>query len=427
MAELKDRSARNIEPGKTLRDGSVKGLMLIGGARKGEGKWNLRYQLNGRRRDMGFGPFPAVGVAAARLAGMQARALIAQGIDPIDERSANKKASQPVPTFRELAQEVITEAQARTANTKVAYQIERHLGPAYCKLLLDRPINEITTVDVVAVLRPVWRTKPEVARKLYPAIRRVFEAGRIQLRDKHDITIANPATWDDLRAMGFEAPQQLSRGRHPSLPYQQMSEFMTALRKRDAVAAQMLEFIILTNIRTGAARASTFDQFDLEAGVWTVPLVSLKDKKTRKEVFRVPLSPRAVEIVRNMEAFRLCKFVFPSPTGKMFTDMATGNLLKRMNSGEVKWIDPTDGRPIVGHGFRATFKTWCEETAHFPHSIVEEAMGHVVGSSVERAYRRTDLLEQRRALMIAWQNYCEPKAGNVVDSKKIGGLTNLEE
>lgn len=422
MAALKDRAARNIEPGETLKDGEVKGLTLIGGSRKGEGKWNLRFQLNGKRRDMGLGSFPDVGVAAARLAGMAARAEIAQGIDPIGSREAARKAARPVPTFAEVAREVIAEAQARTANEKVKYQIERHLGPAYCKPLIDRPVNEITTVDVAAVLRPVWRTKPEVARKLYPAIRRVFEAARIRLRDEHGITFANPALWADLKAMGFEAPQQLTRGRHPSLPYQQMPEFMAALREREAVAARMLEILILTNVRSGAARAATFDQFDLEAGVWSIPVANLKDKKTRKEPFRVPLSPRALEILKEMQAARVSQFVFPSPTGKAFSDMATVILLKRMNSGEVKWTDPTDGRAIVAHGFRATFRTWAEEAVAFPHHTIEEAMGHVVGGAVERAYRRTDVLEQRRKLMAAWANHCEPSAGgNVLKFTKSGG------
>lgn len=418
MGKLTDRAVKTLGPGK---HGDGDGLTLVV-SEAGAKKWVLRYQLNGKRRDMGLGPYPEIGLSAARLAAASARALAAQGSDPLTAREAARKAARPVPTFAEVAKEVIAEAQARTANEKVRYQIDRHLGPAYCGPLLDRPVNEITTVEVAALLRPVWRKKPEVARKLYPAIRRVFEAARIRLRDEHGITFANPALWADLKAMGFEAPKELSRGRHPSLPYQQMPEFMAALREREAVAARMLEFIILTNVRSGAARAATFDQFDLDTGVWSVPVANLKDKKTRKEPFRVPLSPRVIEIVREMQAARVSKWVFPSPTGKVFSDMATVILLKRMNSGETKWIDPTDGRPIVAHGFRATFKTWCEETAHFPHSIVEEAMGHVVGSSVERAYKRTDLLEQRRALMAAWASHCEPSSGgNVVAFKKSGG------
>lgn len=419
MGKLTDRTARNVGPG---RHGDGDGLALVV-SETGARKWVLRYQLNGKRRDMGLGGFPTVDLKSARLAAASARALAAQGIDPLTAREAARKGARPVPTFADIAKEVIAEAQARTANEKVRYQWERHLGPAYCGPLLARPVNEITTVDIAGVLRPVWRSKPEVARKLFPAIRRVFEAARIRLRDEHGIAFANPALWADLKAMGFERPQELTRGRHPSLPYPQMPDFIGALRERDAIAARLLEFIILTNVRSGAARAAEWREFDLEAGVWSVPVANLKDKKHRKESFRVPLSPRAIQIVRELEAARVSKYVFPSPTGKMFSDMAMLILLQRMNSGEAKWLDPTSGKPIVPHGFRASFRTWAEETAHSPNTVIEEAMGHVVGTAVERAYRRTDVLEQRRALMAAWQNHCEPtRGGNIIAFNKTGGV-----
>lgn len=420
MATLTDRAARNIEAGATLTEGTIKGLTLIGGSQKGQGKWNLRYQLNGKRRDMGLGSFPDVGVAAARLAGASARALLAQGVDPIDTRAASRKDAEPVPTFREIAADVISDAQSKTTNKKVRYQWGRYLSEAYCGPLMDRPVDQITTTDIVPVLRSVWLDKPAIAAKLYPAIRRVFEAARIRLRDKHGIVIANPAAWPDLKAMGFETPKKLSRGHYPSLPYPKVPQFMAALREREAVTARVLEFAILANVRSGTARAAEWKEFDLDAGLWVIPAAKLKDKKHRKEPLRIPLSPRAIEIAREMEASRASKFVFPTDKGEPFSDMSLLGLLRRMNK-DMQWHDP-DGRPIVPHGFRASFKTWCEETAHFPHSIVEEAMGHVFGSGVERAYKRTDLLEQRRKLMNAWAAHCEPtSADNVLKFKKSGG------
>ena len=135
---------------------------------------------------------------------------------------------EAIPTFQEIAQEVIAEAQRKSTNAKVRYQWERHLGSDYCGPLLTRPVHEITTLDVAAILKPVWNAKPEVARKLYPAIRRVFEYARIRLRDDHGVPMPdNPARWDDLKAMGFEAPAKLSRGSHPSLPHERMRLFMT--------------------------------------------------------------------------------------------------------------------------------------------------------------------------------------------------------
>ena len=399
MGRLTDRAARSMGPG---RHGDGDGLALVVSP-SGSRKCVLRYQLRGKRRDMGLGSYPAVGLSAARLASASARGLIAHGADPLAARENARKAARPVPTFAEIAAIVVGEAQAKTANAKVAYQWERHLGPAYCGALIDRPVNEITTLDVAAVLKPVWRKKPEVARKLYPAIRRVFEYARIRLRDDHGIVFDNPARWDDLKAMGFEAPAQLSRGRHPSLPYEQMAAFTAALRQRDAIASRLLEFLILTNVRTGTALNAEWREFDLDARVWTIPPSKLKDKKHRKEAFRIPLAPRTVEILKELEAVRGLALRFPERDRQASKQHGDAGLLKRMNSGETKWIDPaSDGKAIVPHGLRATFRTWCEEVARFPHAVVEEAMGHVVGTSVERAYRRTDVLEQRRLLMEQW-------------------------
>ena len=110
-----------------------------------------------------------------------------------------------------------------------------------------------------------------------------------------------------------------------------------------------------------------------------------------------------------MERARISRYVFPGQAeGKPLSNMALLTLLKRMNSVDKKWIDPTGDRPITAHGFRATFRTWAEEVATFPHAVIEQAMGHQVGTQVERAYRRTDILEKRRALMDAWAAHCEP-------------------
>ena len=380
-----------------------------GGARKA---WLLRFQVNKQRRVIGLGSYPAVSLADARAKAAEAHALIDKDIDPFEARKAAERSGRPVPTFAEIAALVIDDAQARSTNAKVRYQWARHLGPAYCGALVAKPVNEITTLDIAKVLTPVWRTKPEVARKLYPAIRRVFDRARVILRDQHGIELSrNPADWSDLKAMGFERPRLLSRGRQPSLPYAQIPEFMADLRSRAGTAARALEFLILTGVRTDAVLKAKWDQLDLERGVWTIPLSSLKDRAHRSEGFRVPLSVRAVEIVREMAAASTSEFVFPGQrAGKPLSNMAMLILLRRMNAGsEPGWIDPASGKPITAHGFRATFKTWAEELATFPHAVVEMALGHTVGNAVERAYRRTDLLDQRRGLMEAWARHCEPR------------------
>jgi integrase len=417
MGRLTDRAIKTVGEG---RYGDGEGLQLIVSA-SGRRKWVLRYQLKGVRRDMGLGAYPSIGLSDARLAAADAHKLIARGIDPLDDRKALTKARRPIPTFRDIAKNVIADAQSKSSNAKVRYQWERHLGAAYSGPLLDRPVHEITTVDVAAVLRPVWRTKPEVARKLYPAIRRVFEHARVLLRDAHGIVMPdNPARWADLKAMGFESPIKLTKGSHPSLPYNQMPVFIADLRTRDAVAARALEFLILTNARTDAVLKAAWDELDLDAAVWTVPLANLKDRKHRKEAFRVPLPSRAVEIMHEMKQARVSLFVFPGQAkDRPFSNMAFLTLLKRMNGTAKRWVDPASGKPITAHGFRATFRTWAEEVPTFPHAVIEQAMGHQVGNQVERAYRRTDVLEKRRELMAAWARHCEPtKGANVISIER---------
>jgi integrase len=414
MGTLTDRAVKAAGVG---RHGDGDGLYLeVRAASRGGNQvrksWLYRFQMNGTRRAQGLGSYPEVSLADARQKATEARTSVAKGIDPIEARKAAEQGQKLIPTFGDIAVMVITDAQTKSTNAKVRYQWARHLGAAYSGPLLARPVNEITTVEVAAVLRPIWRTKPEVARKVYPAIRKVFDRARAILRDEHGVELnRNPADWSDLKAMGFEPPARLTRGRQPSLPYAQMPNFMVELRSRDAIAACALEFLILTEVRTDAVLKARWEQFDLDQTIWTVPLSNLKDRAHRSEGFRVPLSPRAVEIIRKMEAGRTGEFVFPGQkAGKPLSNMALLTLLKRLNSTRAdKWLDPTTGKPITAHGFRATFKTWAEEAAIFPHVVVETALGHTVGNAVERAYRRTDLLEQRRGLAEAWARHCEPR------------------
>jgi integrase len=401
--KLNDRMIKAVGEGR-YDDGD--GLRLVVAKSKSK-SWVLRFQKDGVRRDMGLGAYPGLGLAEARKKAAHLRERAAQGVDIIAEKNAPKRS---LPTFGEVATLVIADMQSRSSNEKVRYQAARHLGPAYCNAILDRPVSEISTTDVAAMLRPVWREKPEVARKLYPAVRRVFDRARVILKADFGIVVENPALWADLKAQGFDPPKALSRGSHPSLAYARAPEFFASLRTRSAMAAKVLEVVILTNVRTDAALKAEWREFDLEAGLWTVPLARLKDRKHRKVPFRVPLSPRAIELLRELERGKIGEHAFPGARGKPLSNMAMLTLLRRMNATDGGiWKDDQTGRPIVVHGFRATFRTWAEENAKFPHAIVEDAMGHAVGNVAERAYRRTDMLEARRGLMTAWAQWCEPR------------------
>jgi integrase len=349
-----------------------------------------------------------MGLKQAREAADEVRRQIRTGLDPILARRTARDTRAAIPTFEAIAREVIKEAQAKSTNDKVRYQWELLLGPTYCGSILKKPINEITTLDVEKVLRPVWRTKPETGRKLLIRLRRVFDYARVHLRDKHGIIVpANPAAWEDLRDRGFERITKLSRGRQAALDYEQVPDFLRVVRTRQGIAARALEMTLLTGLRTGEVIGAKWAEIDLDRQIWVIPPERLKDRRTRAEPHRIPLSRQVVEILAELP--RLGEHVFASPKpGKGLSNMAMLSALKDLNrkpSGQPIWVDPKSGRPITPHGLRATFRTWGDDAGH-PRELLEEALGHQIGTAVERAYRRTDSFERRRAVMQAWADFC---------------------
>ena len=97
--------------------------------------------------------------------------------------------------------------------------------------------------------------------------------------------------------------------------------------------------------------------------------------------------------------------------------------MNRDTSGKPRWVDPKSGRPITPHGLRATFRTWGED-AGFSRDLLEEALGHQIGSAVERAYRRTDSFDRRRAIMEAWADFCCGKLAAHQDRRSASTLKN---
>jgi len=402
---VKRLSARSVEtitkPGHHA-DGD--GLYLVVD-RSGARRWAFIFHARGKRREMGLG---RMGLKEARNTVEELRRQIRAGLDPIEARRAAGDNRAAVPTFESISREVIAEAQLKSTNEKVRYQWELLLGPRYCAPILHKPVNAITTLDIETVLRPVWRKKPETGRKLLMRLRRVFDYARVHLRDAHGIIIQhNPAAWQDLRDRGFERSTKLSRGRQAALDYERATEFLERVRARQGVAARALELTLLTALRTGEVIGATWDEIDLARQIWVIPLHRLKDRRTRSEPHRVPLSTHVVSLLRAMP--QAGAHVFPGlKPSKPISNMAMLSALKDMNrdsEGKAIWVDLKSGRPITPHGLRATFRTWGEDAA-FPRELLEEALGHQVGNAVERAYRRTDSFDRRRAVMQAWADFC---------------------
>ena len=249
-------------------------------------------------------------------------------------------------------------------------------------------MQSIATEDVLRVLEPIWRTKPETAVRVRGRIENVLDWCRARkLRDG-----ANPALWRG--HLKHLLPARKKKGtvrHHPAMPWQELPAFMAALRTNSAMSARALEFTILTAARTSEAILATPSEFDLNEGVWHVPATRMKASVDH----RVPLSERARNIIAGLPQIEGTAYVFPSARrGRPLSNMAMLELLRGLRPG------------LTVHGFRSTFRDWAAEQTDFPSEVVEMALAHTIESEVERAYRRGDLFQKRRNLMDAWTAYC---------------------
>ncbi len=356
-------------------------------------RWLLYFTWNGKRREMGLGSARDVPLARARELADAARKLVREGVDPIkarDEKPAD------IPTFGKAADDYIEAMKPQFRNAKHIAQWTMTLTE-YAKPIRDKLVSEVTTEDVLSVLKPIWSTKPETASRVRGRIERVLNAAKAQGHRNGE----NPAAWRGHLANLLPKRHKLTRGHHAAMPYQDVPAFIARLRERDGVAALALEFVIICASRSGEVRGATWREFDLDAKVWTVPAGRMKAGREH----RVPLSARAVTILKEMAKLGddPAGYVFPgSRRGKPLSVMALDMVLRRM------------GSDVTVHGFRSSFRDWCGEVSTFPREIAEAALAHVVGDQTERAYRRGDALEKRRALMIAWAGYIEPKGADKV-------------
>ncbi len=354
-------------------------------------RWVFLYRWHGKPTEIGFGSARDVTLARARELAGQARAKLAEKINPKDSRKPTEGA-----TFGECADRVIEAMRPSWRNGKHAAQWEMTLRD-YAAPLRRLPANKITTDDVLSVLKPLWNDKPETASRLRGRIERVLDAAKAQgLRSGE-----NPARWRGHLDQLLPKRQRLTRGHHAAMSYAEVPAFIANLQSRHATAARALEFAILTAARSGEVLGARWDEFDLERAVWTLPAERMKAGREH----RVPLPRRVLKIVKALHEKRDGEFVFSGQkSGKPLSVMALEMVLRRMK---------VDG--VTVHGFRSAFRDWAAERTNFTNEVCEAALAHVIENKVEAAYRRGDLFDKRRKLMEAWALYCAlPKAGKVV-------------
>jgi integrase len=264
--------------------------------------------------------------------------------------------------------------------------------------LRSRPIDEIDTAAVLAVLTPLWQTRPETALRLRGRIEAVLDAAKAQGHRSGE----NPAAWRGHLSHLLPKRGKLTRGHHAAMAYQDVPAFIAQLRECNAIAAMALEFCILTATRSGEVYGARWSEIDVEAKVWILPAARMKAARAH----RVPLSERALVILGKLGDAKTSDYVFPSPRGrKPLSHVSMAKVMHRLQ---------IDGATV--HGFRSAFRDWAGNETHFPREVAEAALAHVIGDKAEQAYRRGDALEKRRTLMEAWAGFCEPKAGSNVIS-----------
>lgn len=433
-----------VEKGKPGRHADGAGLYLhVTGP--GQAKWSLRYMLDGRAREMGLGAVQrgsgktAVGVslADARVAAKAARVKIDAGIDPLAEREAQEAARRaaeaqaaaaalavgPGRTFKAAFEGWLEDhgPAMRTERQRVQARglMARHVLPG----IGDKPVAAITPAAMADLLRPIWRTKPETALRARIRCEAVFAWAKAKGWREG----ANPAAWNDnlKPLLGRQRPAHEQRSHHKALHWRDVPAFMRRLEAETSTSSLALRWLILTAARTGEVLGATWMEIDFDARggpVWIVPA----DRMKMGVEHRVPLSPAALVV---LEAARALdregedtpgrRFLFPGGAGSRggrvaggregaapggLSQMALLGLLRRMDAAGT----------CTAHGFRAAFRTWAAECTATPYAVAEKALAHRVGDETVQAYDRGDLLEKRRALMVAWADYCGRAPAEVV-------------
>jgi integrase len=417
---LSSRKVQTAGPGRHCDGGGL--YLQVTTTKDGEGvsrSWIFRYRINGKLRDMGLGCLSTVGLSEARERSRALRLKRLDGIDPIDERRDERARAQSerlrLMTFEQVKLQFFKPDEGTTTRHIVQRQaqIDKYATPILGKML----IRDIDVPHISKVLDPIWYEIPELANRLRRRIENILDFAKVKGYRTGD----NPARWEGHLDHVYESRSDAQRAKrqrtgreehHAALPYIDIPIFMKELREKSGSSARALEFCILTAMRTSEVRKAAWQEIDFDEKVWTAPAKHMKMKKEH----RVPLSDRAMVILREMYAIRQNDLIFPGDAEDgLLSDMT---ILTRLR---------TIRKEATTHGFRSSFKDWAAETTDFPNYVSEMALAHKVADGTEEAYRRGDLFKKRKLLMAAWDRYCTSPApeGNVVSIVKKKSLKNV--
>lgn len=407
--------AGNLEPGR-YHDGGGLGLYLRVEPNLSR-FWVQRVTIRGKRCELGLGSPPAVKLADARALATDNKRLARAGGDPL---AAKRKAAAGL-TFSKAVDEYLSAKLAEFRNDKHRKQWRATLDTYAAPIIGDMRLDAIELPDVLRVLQPIWASKTETASRLRGRIEAVLSWATVAGHRSGD----NPARWKGNLSEMLGKPGKLVKvGNQPALALGDVPGWWNDLEQREGMAARALQFLTMCASRSGEVRGMTWNELEFEkpdgatlatCATWVIPAERMKAEREH----RVPLTAEALALLESLPRMAGSDFVFFAPKGGALSDMTISAVMRRMQEAEVKagragWLDPRSKRPAVPHGLRSTFRDWAAE-AGIERDMAEMALAHNVGSEVERAYRRSDMLERRRAMMALWGQFLRgEKAGAVV-------------
>lgn len=386
---------------------------------KGGRSWVLRIKVGALRRDIGLGGFPTVPLSQARDKAREARDKIERGIDPVEERKTTKAALIAAQrrglTFADAVDKALAAKLDAFKNPKHRQQWENTLATYATPDLGKMLVQDITTQDVLRVLQPIWASKTETASRVRGRIEAVLSWATVAGHRSGD----NPARWaGNLKELLPPPSKVANEGNHPALTLEDAPRWFADLQGRQGFGARALEFAALTATRSQEVRGALWDEIDMDNALWIIPAARMKMDKEH----RVPLSARAVELLKALPKLEGNPLVFPAARGGQLSDMTLSATMKRMHESDVTqggagYLDRVSKRPAVPHGLRSTFRDWVAELTSYPGDMAEVALAHKISNAVEASYRRGDMIEKRRRMMADWADFVSdrPRTDNVVN------------
>jgi integrase len=402
LHQLSARAIARAKPPGFLHDGGGLYLQITDTDAR---SWVYRFALGSRRREMGLGAYPAVTLAAARMAATNARALVAGGQDPIAARDAGRAAQRLQEargvTWDQAVEQFLAAHEKTWRNPKHRQQWRNTLATYAAPVLGGLSVAAIDTPEVTKVLDSIWYEKPETASRVRGRIERVLDWSKVRgLR-----TGENPARWRGHLDKVFPSKTKVRKVRHhPAVPIDNLPAVYARLKASDGMGAKAARYVILTAARPSEGSHSRWPEIDRQGALWTVPAARMKAEKDH----RAPLSAEALSILDDLVELRTRRNGYIFPGGRAGRPISLTSLTKALRAAG-------GGKATVHGTARSTFKDWASERTSFPGEVSEMALAHTIDDKVEAAYRRGELLEKRRAMAEQWATFlCTPPGASVV-------------